>query len=239
MPQRDEENKRCVFVAGILTVTAWAHLPGPFCRCYFSFYKSFFFSTSENTAAQRNETFLQGHRVKDLGFPVCRTSVWALDLSFGLCTTVAKCSHICRRKKKTNFFCSTGDWTQCLIPVKHLSYILSQKKIFSNKIKNEKILFWAERCWSWLWISVFPGRRAGIRCVFARKKCFLELSDKFYGKYLCFHLSFKCVDGTLQLHALDTLQREKVWRSLRHVTWWLYDLEGFSQADWVSSLCKH
>lgn len=150
MPQRDEENKRCVFVAGILTVTAWAHLPGPFCRCYFSFYKSFFFSTSENTAARRNETFLQDHRVKDLGFPVCRTSVRALDLSFGRFTTVANVHIFVGGRKKIIFFCSTGDWTQCFIPVKHLSYILSQKKIFSNKIKNEKILFWAERCWSWL-----------------------------------------------------------------------------------------
>lgn len=48
-----------------------------------------------------------------------------------------------------------------------------------------------------------------------QEKCFLELSDTFYGKYLCFHLSFKCVDGTLQLRTLDTLQREWVWRPLR------------------------
>lgn len=77
----------------------------------------------------------------------------------------------------------------------------------------------------------FSGEEGRDQMYVCQEKCFLELSDKFYGKYLCFHLSFKCVDGTLQLHALDTLQREKVWRSLRHVTWWLYDLEGFSQAD--------
>lgn len=165
----------------------------------------------------RETTFLQGHRVKDLGIPVCRASVWALDLSFGLFTTVAKCSYFCRQKKNLFFFffCSTGDWTQCFIPVKQLSYIPSQKKIFSNKIKYEKILFWAERCWSWLWIPVFFREGGGDQMYVCQEKCFLELSDTFYGKYLCFHLSFKCVDGTLQLRTLDTLQREAVWRPQR------------------------